>query len=122
NLGKKDDKPRIRRKDIEKYMADNLAAIEETFYNQSDDTNAEYYKNFLTLDGSKAVKDLVKDIREKFKNVIDNNYLLPEYMTGNGVDATRYFINEIERLKRIIVQHQKKEQEYERELNKILEE
>lgn len=61
-------------------------------------------------------------IGEKFKNVIDNNYLLPEYMVGNGVDVARYFINEIKRLKGIIVQHQKKEQEYERELNKILEE
>jgi len=64
NLGKKEDKPKIRRKDIEKYMADNLAAIEETFYNRPDDTNAEYYKNFLTLDGSKAINVLVKGIRQ----------------------------------------------------------
>lgn len=50
----------------------------------------------------------------------DNNYLLPEHITSNGVDITTYLINEINRLKRVIAQHQKKAQEYEQELNKIL--
>ena len=61
-------------------------------------------------------------IGERFKNVMDNNYLLPEYITDPGIDLTLYLTKEIQRLKRIIVQHQKREQEYQQELNKIIEE
>jgi hypothetical protein len=51
---------------------------------------------------------------------MDNNYLLSEHGMGHGIDVTSYLINEITRLKKIITQHQKKEQEYEQELEKIL--
>ena len=56
----------------------------------------------------------------RFKNIMDNNYLLSEHGVGYGIDVTSYLLNEITRLKKIITHHQKKEQEYEAELNKIL--
>ncbi|CAG8542147.1 36826_t:CDS:2 [Gigaspora margarita] len=100
------------KKYVNDYMANHLSETEEKFYNEADRENIQHYETKYQLKTDNVT------VKKMFNN---NNYLLPEYMVGNGVDTTSFLINEIKRLKRIITQHQEKEQEYERELNKILE-